>query len=126
MANYDELRQEHYTITGKRCIGCDEQWPCSVMRLLDENEALEVALDSIVDHHEVETKALREALNQRGHVAEFREDGYALEHPIECRTAGLIDCPVNRACEREQVAPALGRFYVSVDEDGNLLLGDAP
>lgn len=84
------------------------------------------ALKNEVARLDKENEQLRATLNQRGHVAEFREDGYALEHPIECRTAGLIDCPVNRACEREQVAPALGRFYVSVDEDGNLLLGDAP
>lgn len=65
-----------------------------------------------------------EALNQRGHVAEFREDGYALEHPLECRKAGLLNCAVDKACGYEQAPPALGRFKVSIDDDGFLILGE--
>jgi len=66
----------------------------------------------------------RQALAQRGHVAEFREDGWSLEHPVECRAIGLIDCAVNLACGYEQTAPQLGRFVVTVNEDGFLVLGE--
>ena len=36
-----------------------------------------------------EIEGYRQALAQRGHVAEFREDGWSLEHPVECRAIGL-------------------------------------
>ena len=71
-----------------------------------------------------ELEGYRQALAQRGHVAEFREDGWSLEHPVECRAIGLIDCAVNLACGYEQTAPQLGRFVVTVNEDGFLVLGE--
>ena len=71
-----------------------------------------------------EIEGYRQALAQRGHVAEFREDGWSLEHPVECRAIGLIDCAVNLACGYEQTAPQLGRFVVTVNEDGFLVLGE--
>lgn len=86
----------------------------------DEVERL---LDTI-DAQATQIEGYRQALAQRGHVAEFREDGWSLEHPVECRAIGLIDCVVNLACGYEQTAPQLGRFVVTVNEDGFLVLGE--
>jgi hypothetical protein len=58
------------------------------------------------------------------HVVEFREDGWTIKHPLTCRPA-LFDCPVNREAERTFVTPqALGRFAISLTEDGALLLDE--
>lgn len=71
-----------------------------------------------------ENEELKRALNQHGHVVEFREDDYALEHPVECRTAGarLLDCKVNAALHELPGSPiGYGRFPVTLDEDGELV-----
>lgn len=81
-------------------------------------------VESYIAELQRELEGYRQALAQRGHVAEFREDGWSLEHPVECRAIGLIDCAVNLACGYEQTAPQLGRFVVTVNEDGFLVLGE--
>lgn len=61
----------------------------------------------------------------QGHVAEFRADGWGLEHPLACRERSLLDCPfqvaLNRGCrERDIPNLALGRYQVTFDPDGDL------
>lgn len=91
----------------------------------EHSQAARIAtLEEEVERLRGENDTLHKALNQRGHVAEFREDGFSLEHPIECRKAGLIICPVNVACAAEQSPPAIGRFTVTLDEAGYLVLGE--
>lgn len=92
---------------------------------VDSNLRSAVAdVETYVAELQREIEGYRQALAQRGHVAEFREDGWSLEHPVECRAIGLIDCAVNLACGYEQTAPQLGRFVVTVNEDGFLVLGE--
>ena len=90
------------------------------MRELEAQRALAEEL-----REEVET--LRTAVNQHGHVVEFREDGWAIEHPIECRKDNLLDCPLNFLCEAMGGPPeeGPGRYKAAVDDTGNLLLTPA-
>ena len=71
-----------------------------------------------------EIERLRTALNQDGHVLEFREDGWAIEHPVECRAGRLLDCRFNFLCEEMGGPPTegLGRYKATISDDGNLLL----
>ena len=59
------------------------------------------------------------AMNQRGHVVDFRDDDWGLEHPISCRAAGLINCPMNNELEGYEPGvdrPLTGRYVFSVVE----------
>lgn len=84
---------------------------------------LPAALEAL-EEAQAEIEQLRTALNQQGHVVEFREDGWAIEHPIECRNTSLLDCPLNTLSEEMGGPPAegLGRYRAAISEDGNLLL----
>lgn len=106
---------------GKRLLATIDAQQAEIAALRRQAETLA----RLIGEAHSEIVALKEALNQQGHVAEFREDGYALEHPIECRASGLLNCAVHEACEYEQAPPALGRFAVSIDDDGFLVLGAA-
>jgi len=63
------------------------------------------------------------------HVAEFRDEGWCIQHPLACRqNGGLFDCPFNRAALSLDTPPAqLGRFEVSLSDEGqggDLVIGD--
>ena len=63
------------------------------------------------------------ALNEQGHVVEFSETGYGLEHPATCRIeARLLDCPVEKAITAlfENPFGEPGRYRVLLDESGVL------
>lgn len=69
-----------------------------------------------------ENVRLREALeaDQVGHIIEFREDGWTIQHPLSCRP-NLFDCPVNRAAERDLDEPpecGPGRYTCGVEDGG--------
>jgi hypothetical protein len=62
------------------------------------------------------------------HVLDLGQHGWTLQHPIACRLSGsLLDCAVNAAVsaamahldEPEQI----GRFLVTLDEDGCPIIG---
>lgn len=66
------------------------------------------------------------------HVIEFRDDGWTISHPLECRPQ-LFDCQVNRAAGRQIDGPpatGLGFYDIELDEyDGLIRLmprGDSP
>jgi Family of unknown function (DUF6085) len=78
----------------------------------------------LIETLENRIKELETALSQHGHIAEFRERDYGLEHPVECRKEGLLNCPVDKAIWNLGVAePPQGRYSVSLDEDGALVIG---
>jgi len=55
-----------------------------------------------------------------GHIIEFRDDGWTIQHPLSCRP-NLFDCEVNRAAERDVdgVPPeGTGRYTCGSDEGG--------
>lgn len=57
------------------------------------------------------------------HVIELRADGWTIKHPLYCRPA-LFECPVNKAAERLDKAPAeSGRYVVELDDAGVLRIG---
>lgn len=105
---------------------------CWVCHLEAENERLRLELqgwqEEWLEHGNKHLRAALQraeaALNQHGHVVEFRDDGWAIEHAIECRQRSLLDCPFNTACEALDGPPtARGRFEVDLDEEGNLIVG---
>lgn len=61
----------------------------------------------------------REVLSSEGkesdHIAEFRDEGWSLQHPPECRP-NLIDCEVHRLVEQfaTERGPLVGRFKVEL------------
>jgi hypothetical protein len=61
-------------------------------------------------------------------VVEFRDGGYSMQHPYECRQGGksLHDCPMwDRVAAKKDEFEALGlhgRFYVDYDEKGDRLV----
>ena len=62
-------------------------------------------------------------LNEQGHVAEFTDHGYGLEHPALCRIEGrLLDCPVEIAIRSLHEFPfgELGRYRVIIGDSGIL------
>ncbi|KKL72425.1 hypothetical protein LCGC14_1134560 [marine sediment metagenome] len=71
-----------------------------------------------------EVDSLRTALNQDGHVLEFRKSGWAIEHPVECRSGSLLDCRFNFLCEEMGGPPeeGLGRYKAAIGADGTLIL----
>lgn len=69
---------------------------------------------------------LEKALCQHGHVADIREDRFSLEHPVECRKLGLLDCPLDKALEALPGPPMpFGRYPVELQDDGSLTFGEA-
>ena len=69
-AGLDEIRD----YTARECL-TDDDW----------NTLLSLAYDG---------QTFRD-LNEKGHVVEFDDGGYGLEHPATCRIEGrLLDCPV--------------------------------
>jgi hypothetical protein len=67
---------------------------------------------------------LEVALNQQNHVVQFEEDSFAMEHPIECREFGLLNCEVDHALRQLPGIPdglEVGRYGVDVDEYGELV-----
>lgn len=62
-------------------------------------------------------------LNEHGHIAEFTDHGYGLEHPALCRIeTRLLDCPVEVAIRSLHEFPfgELGRYRVIIGESGVL------
>lgn len=62
-------------------------------------------------------------LSEQGHVVEFTEDGYGLEHPVTCRIqARLLDCPVDQAVRALSGNPfgEAGRYRVIIGDAGVL------
>ena len=86
-----------------------------------------VTLQHRVAAAERRVKQLEEALAQVGytsdgrHIIDFDEQGWAIQHPVECRPQ-LLDCPVNRAMMFVSRPPTEGegRYYVSMDEEDHL------
>jgi hypothetical protein len=73
-----------------------------------------------------EIERLRAALHQHGHVVDIGPKRFGLEHPVECRSAGLLNCPVEKALEALPRRPKpIGRYPVDLDEDGSLVFGEA-
>lgn len=110
----ETLAELHESIASQlEAAGYVTPTPVAVEQLL---EALEEA--------QREIEHLRTALNQQGHVVEFRQDGWAIEHPTECRKTSLLDCPLNSLCEEMGGPPTegLGRYRAAISDDGNLLL----
>lgn len=68
---------------------------------------------------QVEVERLRAALGEQRHIADIRDQGFGLQHPVECRP-NLIDCPVNVALESLHIdeVPVPGRYIVTLDGDG--------
>ncbi|WP_431977609.1 hypothetical protein [Micromonospora haikouensis] len=62
-------------------------------------------------------------VGEQRHIVDLRAGGWTLQHPIACRP-NLVDCPVNRAAERDLAAPAVvpGRYVVEVNDLGDRLL----
>ncbi|MEV1013754.1 MULTISPECIES: DUF6085 family protein [unclassified Micromonospora] len=63
------------------------------------------------------------------HIAEFRDEGWCIQHPLACRqNGGLFGCPFNRAALALDSPPAqLGRFVVDLSDEGqggDLVIGD--
>lgn len=56
------------------------------------------------------------------HVADYRNDGVSIEHPVTCRLDGksLHDCAVWEAVRSDDdvIAVTRGRYYVELGEDG--------
>ena len=98
---------------------------------MDQLRLIGLAQSKERDQLRAENERLRAALDDvygTEHIAEFTLSGYGLIHPYECRKdgpQGLLDCPVDAAIRAEpsMPAPTLGRFYVSVDDDGQLAVG---
>lgn len=62
--------------------------------------------------------------DQPHHVLDLTDTGWTLKHPLDCRDE-LFECPYNRAADRLEGPPApLGRYYVTVDGHGALVVGD--
>lgn len=69
-----------------------------------------------------EIDRLRAALKagQVGHIIEFRDNGWTIQHPLSCRP-NLFECEVNRAAERDVdgVPPeGVGRYVCGAEEGG--------
>jgi hypothetical protein len=70
---------------------------------------------------------LEAALKQEGHTVEFGAGGFALEHPVACRKAGLLNCPVWDALDELPDTPVgYGRFPVALDDNGELVFETPP
>lgn len=65
---------------------------------------------------------LERALAQEGHIVEFDEDGFGLEHPVGCRKDGLLNCDVWAAIDDLPDTPVgYGRFNVDLDDNDELV-----
>ena len=98
---------------------CDEEFPRVqeapglLMALMTQQQAQGAA---------TERTRLREDFT---HVVDFAEQGFGLLHPIRCRP-NLLDCPVNQAINSLTECPVLvyGRYFVSLDEHGEIEVGE--
>ena len=93
----------------------------------------EAALDRILDRAtkaeaeverlRAEVEALGGVIGEQRHIAEFREDGWGLQHPVECRP-NLLDCPLNIAIQEDvdyyggPPPEGLGRFVAVLGDEG--------
>ena len=88
--------------TARECL-TDDDW----------NTLLSLAYDGQMLHD----------LNEKGHVVEFTDSGYGLEHPATCRIEGrLLDCPVEVHIRSLTGNPFgdPGRYRVVIGETGVL------
>lgn len=58
------------------------------------------------------------------HVIDMREDGYVIAHPLACRATGLFACLFNVAAMELPGPPEIGKFAVTLDDAGDLVLGE--
>lgn len=56
------------------------------------------------------------------HVGDFGEHAFTIAHPLACRP-NLLDCPYS-GVGVEEPPGKLGRYRLSLDDDGRLLIGD--
>lgn len=77
-------------------------------------------IEIVLDH----VTALSAALGQHGHIVDFKSAGYGIEHPIECRREGLLDCALSDAMSELGYIPvgAEGRYHVELI-DGEIVVG---
>lgn len=81
--------------------------PTTVLALLDRIEELE------------------DALHQKGHIVDIERTRFGLEHPVECRQAGLLNCPVDVALTAYSGPPRPpGRYPIELLENGELSFGE--
>jgi len=60
------------------------------------------------------------AINQRGHIVDLDAMNWTLEHPLACREAGLLSCPMNDilgACRPGVDRPLVGRYKMSIVDE---------
>ena len=86
-----------------------------------------MTFDEMVAAWRADPEGMRAAGQEAGalpadeHIAEFRDDGWGLQHPLRCRP-DLIGCAVNRAvstlCDESDEPPRpVGRYVVTLDDD---------
>jgi CTP-dependent riboflavin kinase len=68
-----------------------------------------------------------DALGQKGHVIELTEFGWAIEHTVECRAGGILNCPIHMKVTThiEDFGPPVaglddGRYFVTLEQDGSM------
>ncbi len=66
-----------------------------------------------------------QALGQRGHVIELTDIGWGIEHTVDCRAGGILNCPIHLHMEREFERTEFedmddGRYFVELSHDGKL------
>ncbi len=84
----------------------------------DGDDLTEVQVWDIFEYIE----ELERALAQEGHVVEFDDQGFGLEHPVGCRKDGLLNCPVWEALDDLPDTPVgYGRFNVDLDTNDELV-----
>ena len=58
------------------------------------------------------------------HVIDMSADGYVIAHPLSCRATGLFACPFNAAAMELDGPTEIGRFAVTLDGIGDLVIGE--
>ena len=132
MEERDQLWQE--LEEARKSVATAQDWERVAVKERDELRAAWDWTDAQMRQLRAENERLQAALGDvygTGHIAEFTLSGYGLTHPYECRKdgpQGLLDCPVDAAVRvaPSVLVPTLGRFYVSVGEDGQLVVGTQP
>ena len=66
---------------------------------------------------------LERAIYQQGHVLEQEGEQWALEHPVACRSTGLLNCTVGKKVASLEGPPISGdgQFPVTIDKNGELI-----
>lgn len=85
-------------------------------------------IDVLMEHAALATsdriEELEQALHQHGHIVDIQETRFGLEHPIECRKDGLLNCPLDAVLTAQPGPPRPpGRYPVAL-EKGALVFGD--